>query len=197
MAESIPPRTSQPGKNTNKIVLVLLLAGLGVFIAAGVVVMLRRESKPPPLPPPPVPVDIAPPLVIAEPSRPPLQTRDGGVLTAEKPDIKANRGSRRGIERLGTIDTQQVNSFLNARFSQVKACYERRLKMNAYLEGKLDLNITIGTSGRVAGIEVNGDTVRDSEMLDCVKHTIAGWQFPKPEGGRVVIAKTFNFKKAT
>ena len=34
-----------------------------------------------------------------------------------------------------------------------------------------------------------------AEMLACVKTTIRAWEFPKPEGGKVIIAKTFNFKK--
>ena len=67
--------------------------------------------------------------------------------------------------------------------------------MNTLLEGKVDVNININERGRVNWITVNRDTVKDGEMLDCVKKTVRSWQFPEPEGGSVVVAKTFTFKK--
>ena len=84
---------------------------------------------------------------------------------------------------------------VHVRFGQVRACYERRLKVDSTLEGTLDLNISIASSGKVTAVTVNRNTVRDAEMLSCVRRTIRGWDFPKPEWGRVVIAKTFRFKK--
>ena len=96
---------------------------------------------------------------------------------------------------MGTINPRRVSRFMNSRFGQVKACYERRLKKNATLRGKLDLNIAVSSKGRVTDVAVNRDTVRDSRMLKCVDGTIRKWKFPKPKGGRVIIGKTFNFQK--
>ncbi len=98
-------------------------------------------------------------------------------------------------EPMGTIDPRKVNRFIDSRFGQVKACYERRLKNNPTLQGRLDLDISISSKGKVTDVYVNSDTVRDSRMHRCVNKTIRGWQFPKPKGGRVTVGKTFKSKQ--
>jgi TonB family protein len=95
----------------------------------------------------------------------------------------------------GTIDPKALETFLNARFPLVRACYERRLKVDPLLEGTVDLRITLSTSGRVAHIGVNRDTLKDAPMLDCVKATIRSWKFPPPTRGRVVFDKPFEFRR--
>lgn len=188
------------GPGGNKTVLFLLAGGTILMAAAGLVIYLRRT----PPPPPPKPEVEAPAAVktLVVPTRPkPLLVENDTAKQSDTDsdsgdtDDKKTKKKRVGDAATGTIDTKAVNSYINQNFSQVKACYERRLKVNSFLEGKLDLNIVVSTSGKVAAVTVNSDSVRDAEMLSCVKTTIRAWEFPKPEGGRVVIAKTFNFKK--
>ncbi|MDJ0765057.1 MAG: AgmX/PglI C-terminal domain-containing protein [Myxococcota bacterium] len=190
------PKQSAEGKG----VILLLIGGVVILAVAGIVIF-KRPSSPPPPPPEERPevakeASFPAPLVISQPTRPiaiPV-VPDAGTAASQEEEKPKKRSARRS-EKLGTIDTQEVNRFMNARFAQVKTCYERRLKTNSFLEGKLDLNIQVMSSGKVTGVSVNDDTVRDAEMLACVKQVIRAWQFPKPEGGRVVIAKTFTFKK--
>jgi len=162
--------------------------------------IFQRKSAPRQPPPKPQEPVAQAPLVIAQPTRP-IVVKD---TDSEQPEVSAEQDPQpkkgaagRYAGRSGTIDAGQVNRFINARFAQVKSCYERRLKNNPLLEGKLDLNINISTKGKVRAITVNRDTVGDSEMLKCVRQTINRWSFPKPTGGSVVIGKTFNFKKKT
>jgi hypothetical protein len=96
---------------------------------------------------------------------------------------------------MGTIDVKAVDRYINTRFGQVRQCYERRLKINPLLEGKVDLKIGINTKGKASSISVNKDTVRDPQMITCIKGVIRSWQLPKPEGGKVIVAKQFKFKK--
>jgi hypothetical protein len=96
----------------------------------------------------------------------------------------------------GSIDKAAVNQYINGHFDEVKACYEHRLKANSFLEGELDLNIEIALTGKVTGITANKDTIRDSEMLSCIKKVVRRWEFPKPKGSSVTIAKTFTFRKS-
>ncbi|HUT79247.1 MAG TPA: AgmX/PglI C-terminal domain-containing protein, partial [Polyangia bacterium] len=105
------------------------------------------------------------------------------------------RGGAGSGGKQGTIDAAETNKFINAHFSQVRSCYERRLKNNPLLEGNLDLKIRLTPKGRVGSIAVNSDTVRDGEMLDCVMRTIRGWQFPAPVDGWVLFDKSFKFQK--
>jgi TonB family protein len=95
----------------------------------------------------------------------------------------------------GTMNPEELAGFVNSKFASVRACYERRLKVNSALQGIVDLRITVLPSGKVAGVYVNSDSVGDSQMLKCVKSTVKKWRFPKPEGGKIIFDKPFNFKK--
>jgi hypothetical protein len=189
-------------QKSNKGVVLLLVGGALILVAAGAVYFLRGSEKPAPEPAPPEVEEVvapAAPLVAVRESKPiAARDPDGGsaVETEENTPLPADGAKRGGAaEKLGTIDAKAVNTFINSNFGQVKACYERRLRNNPLLEGKVDLNIGVSTRGKVTSVVVNRDTVRDAEMLRCVKKVIRGWRFPKPEGGRVIIGKTFNFKK--
>jgi outer membrane biosynthesis protein TonB len=198
MAESIPPGTEV---GTKKVIVALLIGGTLILIAAGVVLYLRQSGQPTKQVEPTKQTEVAgapAPLVAPVDRRLLSRHKDAGVNVAMEAK-KANQpktGRRSGAPGpLGTINTKEVERFMNARFGQVKACYERRLKNNPLLEGKLDLQIGISSRGRVTSINVAENTLRDSEMVGCIKRTIRNWKFPKPDGGRVVVAKTFNFKK--
>jgi hypothetical protein len=191
------------GQKGNKLVIALLAAGTVVMAVAGFLIYQQKSATKTPTEPPPKveePVQ-AKQLVVSQPTRPPLEQRDSEIKEDTGADSAATKNGSGGSKRarlsspMGKLNTKEVNDFINARFGQVKACYERRLKTNSFLEGKVDLNINISTSGKVTAVTVNKDTVRDAEMLSCVKRAIRQWHFPKPTGGRVIIAKTFNFKK--
>lgn len=199
MSASIPP---PGGSRMSKLTIALLVGGVVILGVAGFVVYQRRPPDPVPEPPPvaPAPASVPVPMVQTVPTRPIAEKDpDAGpdVLVEEK--VKRPRrgggGEGRSSEPTGTIDAKAANRLMNSNFSQVKACYERRLKVNPLLEGVLDLNIGVSMKGKVTSVATNRDTVRDAEMLGCVKKVIRSWKFPKPEGGRVVVAKTYKFTK--
>lgn len=200
MRDTQPPG---PHQSSNKGVVLLLLGGMLILAAAATVWWVRNsEPEKAPEPPPEVTVPAAEqaPLVLSQPSRPIIEMkRDAGLVeeVSDDPGQPRKQSTSAVPEKMGEIDARLVNSFINSRFEQVRSCYEMRLKKNPMLEGALDLNIGISTKGRATTIGVNRDTVNDKEMLDCVKKRIRGWDFPKPEGGKVVIAKSFKFKKKT
>lgn len=196
MSKTTPPTRPK----SNRGVVLLLVGGVAILAVAGVILYRRSQPEPEPKPEPPVeqPVDVPAPLVVAQ-KQSPIETEDAGpeVPTAEDDtDTKKPRPKGGGAaEKPGTIDGKAVNRYINTRFGQVRTCYERRLKINPLLEGKVDLNIGINTRGKASSISVTKDTVRDPQMIDCIKGVIRSWEFPKPEGGKVVIAKQFTFKK--
>ncbi len=192
---SPPPNRS----GSNKAIVFLLLGGLVILAAAGVVLYKRRAEPPKPPPEPPVvpeKLDIPAPLVVSQPTRPSLNSPEEDAGATEEKKTKGPRKKRPSRSRpVGSIDKKAVNRYMNSHFAEVKACYEHQLKKNSFLEGKLDLNIDVSLAGRVTGITVNKDSVRSAAMLACVRRIIRRWKFPKPTGGHVIIAKTFNFKK--
>ncbi len=192
----------EPGKSFGKNPFVVLLIAGGLALIAAAAVLFFRGAPPPQSPSPES--DDKPMAVKALVAPPPSPSESLGTADSEKeqetaatntPPSKEDTKKTAAESFGGTIDAKAVSAYIDGHFDQVRACYERRLKINALLEGRLDLNIVISTSGKVAAIGVNSDTVRDAEMLSCVKKTIRTWELPKPEGGRVVIGKTFSFKK--
>jgi hypothetical protein len=195
--EQNQPSLTPPPRGDNKGVVLLLIGGVAILAVAAFIYFGRRQEARAPAPAEPVTETTyaAPTPLVTAPSRP-LTERISDAGTAEETVASQKKNQHGGAsERLGTIDTAAVNQFVNARFSQVRACYERRLKMNPFLEGDLDLSISIASSGKPTAIAVNADSIRDAQILDCVRRTIRGWTFPKPTGGRAVIAKNFKFKR--
>ncbi|MDD5309295.1 MAG: AgmX/PglI C-terminal domain-containing protein [Deltaproteobacteria bacterium] len=191
MVESLPPQAPKHGSRGT---LLFLMAGILVLGAAIVFVTQRDAKRAPPSPvsKPEQKFETPTPLVMSQPTRPIAANPDAGVATAPRIVSKGPGGPP--MERMGTIDAKAVETFINGRFSVLRACYENRLKVNPLLQGKLDLSIGVSSQGRVTSVSAEEDHLRDPIMLQCVKSTIRGWAFPKPEGGRVVIGKTFNFK---
>jgi hypothetical protein len=186
-----PPAPS----GANKFSIFLLIGGVLMLSAAGYLFLQRRApQKPPGDTTPSQLVTVSAPLVEPTVPRPILSQVDTGSAPLEEEPEQPTRSSAKA-ERKGTINPELLKTFFRTHEGQLKACYERRLRNNSMLEGKLDLNIVIHSSGKAGAISRNEDTVRDAEMFECVRRTIRAWQFPKPEGGQVVIAKTFNFKK--
>ena len=67
--------------------------------------------------------------------------------------------------------------------ADIKACYERALKRNPNLSGKVVIHWTITQAGTVSGVDVEQDTLGDAEVASCIKSLVARWRFPAPSGG--------------
>ena len=73
---------------------------------------------------------------------------------------------------------------------QVQTCYERGLKSNNLLQGSMQVELTIGASGGVRAVSIDG-SLRDRQVHSCVKRVARTWKFPKPTGGCVRINVPF------
>jgi hypothetical protein len=60
----------------------------------------------------------------------------------------------------------------------VNACYQRALKSNPSLQGKVTLSFTIGIAGNV--VKANADGF-DSGVDQCIEREARTWRFDKPE----------------
>jgi TonB family protein len=78
--------------------------------------------------------------------------------------------------------------------SAIKACYERALKRNPNLSGKVVVRWTITAAGTVNGVDIDQDTLGDSEVTNCIKGLVARWRFPTPQGGSVEVSFPFVFQ---
>jgi outer membrane biosynthesis protein TonB len=94
----------------------------------------------------------------------------------------------------GELDPNMVAKEVRTRLGAIKACYERALKRNPTLSGKVVIHWTITQAGTVSGVDVEQDTLGDAEVASCIKALVARWRFPAPSGGSVDVSFPFVFQ---
>jgi TonB family protein len=93
----------------------------------------------------------------------------------------------------GTIPPAAARARLAEESLQFRNCYERRLKVNHQLEGRVNVQMRVDRTGAVSAVAVGG-SMRDGEVLSCVRRIARNIRFPPPQGGScAVVAVPFNF----
>lgn len=127
-------------------------------------------------PPPPPPVDTAP-APSAVPSAAPS--------TAAK--ASPCGGTCGGTEGAG------FEAALRARAGQARTCYNRGLRANAELEGRMTVSLRVGPSGTACSASIVSDTVGDPATASCVLDKFRSGTYPAPTGGCVGASVPLNF----
>jgi hypothetical protein len=91
------------------------------------------------------------------------------------------------------LDPAMVAQEVRSHLGGVKACYERQLKENPKLTGRVTIHWTITPTGHVTGANVEGDAF-DRAVADCIIALVGRWKFPAPAGGSVDVAFPFVFQ---
>ena len=122
------------------------------------------------------------------------------IAAAVAGDIEAN--SKRNTTKVrspksygscrGKVDPKAVKKVFNRYSSYMKKCYERALKKNPGLEGKVKVSVTIGTDGKVKKTKVGG-SLNNASVSKCIQMETKKMKFPNAEGGCVVVNKSYTF----
>jgi hypothetical protein len=112
-------------------------------------------------------------------------TRNEGMRTGQGPAALGRiekqerevRASTTTNEVIGDVDTKAVTATIRRRMSGLEACYERALRSNSSLRGKMIFTITINPAGRVTEVVIEEDTVADASVRSCTEVKIMGWRF--------------------
>lgn len=119
---------------------------------------------------------------------------EGKAVTERVIRGKANVGSGGDIGGTGDFDSSIVVRTIKTRIRAIQACYEKQLRRNPTLAGKVTVQFTIQPRGNVTGISVTTNTTGDSQLGACVTSTISRFRFnPGPEGGSVTFSYPFVF----
>lgn len=88
----------------------------------------------------------------------------------------------------GQLDPEQIAPVVRAGLDPLRRCYERGLKRDPSLVGKLVLSIRVAPDGHVARatLEGTGGPKLPLDVESCMQMEARGWLFPKPTGGAVV-----------
>ena len=192
MAQPTPSLPPQPPSGGNfKYVLIGLL-----FLGAAVGVWLLGRQEPPPAPAAPAPPAPEPPRanpladqdLVLEPEPEPTPEPE-----PEPTKPKPGHAQPKATEWECSGDLAGASAVINENRTQIRSCYERRLKVNNVLQGDVKLRMRIGTSGKVTATATSG-SLRDAEVLQCMRQLAQGWTFAAPTGGAcAVLSVPFRF----
>lgn len=107
---------------------------------------------------------------------------------------KAFVKSTEAVLKKGGIDEKGVQMALKRRERGIQQCYERALKANPKLSGKVVLEWGIDERGRVVQIKVVQNTLGEPKVADCISDIITRIRFPEATKGIVPVRKTFVFE---
>ena len=83
----------------------------------------------------------------------------------------------------GVIDKEAIRRVVKRNVKQLRTCYERLAQKDPNASGRVDLNWTIQSDGRVGSVKVIKSQIKDKRTLDCMKLRLAAWRFPDPPEG--------------
>lgn len=89
-------------------------------------------------------------------------------------------------EVTGKLDKELIQKIIRRHMPEIKWCYQQGLQKNSRLEGKVVVNFTISSVGKVIQTAVKQTTMRNAEVEQCVLAKISRWKFPEPKGGGIV-----------
>ena len=119
---------------------------------------------------------------------------EGGAVAERTIKGKTDLGTGGDIGGAGEFDASIVVQMIKTRIGAIRACYERELKRNPTLAGKVTIQFTIEERGNVSGVKVAENTTGDTAVGQCVANAIQRFRFnPGPEGGSVSFSYPFVF----
>ncbi|MFB6263727.1 MAG: AgmX/PglI C-terminal domain-containing protein [Bradymonadaceae bacterium] len=93
----------------------------------------------------------------------------------------------------GKIDREKLKAVFRDHRGQARQCYERELKRDQGLRGTLLLTVVIGQDGEPLETTVEGRSLNNQAVLDCLRSRADDWTFPKPTGGPAKVRKPYEF----
>jgi TonB family protein len=121
----------------------------------------------------------------------PGQVGTGGAVTEKVPKAMVKQ-SRAEID--GTMNTDAVARTIRLGMPAITACYQRALKRNPKLTGKVVIRLSINTMGAVTRVAIDSDSIGDPQVTSCIQGYAQRWRFPPPEGGSAEVAVPFVFQ---
>ena len=98
------------------------------------------------------------------------------------------------IKGKGELSKDEIQKVINSHVGEIQYCYEKQLRTNAGLAGRVVLEWTVSTSGGVSVVKVATSTLASTDATKCMMDKVKTWKFPKPRGsGAVTVVYPFVF----
>ena len=95
------------------------------------------------------------------------------------------------------VDREKLAAYVRSRKGAIQQCYEKELKRNPSLKGKIVVRFSITPAGRTSDIDIEENTLGNEAVASCIKTTIRGWVFPFKPPSDVPVAYPFVFAPAS
>ena len=115
----------------------------------------------------------------------------GGGERRQETSIRIRRGKLGNQTGTGKIDKAAVASVFRRRMSAIRVCYEKALKLNPDVQGKVTLRFTIGRAGTITNITVTKNSTGDPGVATCITQKVRRWRFSPPDEGEVTFSYPF------
>lgn len=97
--------------------------------------------------------------------------RKGKLMVSEQSTVEHVAGSTKAPAR----DRDVVMAVVNAHSAAILSCYQRALKLNPHLRGKIVVRFTIDYLGKISHVEVVSSTLNNPSVERCVVSRIRRW----------------------
>jgi hypothetical protein len=119
----------------------------------------------------------------------------GGDVSGPKVTVKPRVSAEAGSIDTVAGDDNQVKTTVTRYAGQLQYCYEKVLKVDTSLEGRIEVSWSVG-GGVVTGMPVViTNSTNNAELADCVVKKIRRWEFPPDVEGEMSWPFLFQQKK--
>jgi hypothetical protein len=94
------------------------------------------------------------------------------------------------------VDRDALARYVKARLKAIQNCYEKELKRNPSLKGKVVVRFSIKPTGRTGDIDIEENTLGNEAVGSCIRTVIRSWVFPFKPDDEVPVAYPFVFSPA-
>jgi hypothetical protein len=177
-----------------------IVAAVVMLVAMGALIFWKLQDKGEPTKPaallPVVEEPPAPKLEAPPPPPPPLEkVEDAGKAPVAKAPVRVAAGPCSG-ECTGTAPAA-LQGALRAKAGASRGCYERALRQNPMLKGRIMVGVRVGAQGQVCSAGIVSDTLGDPGVSSCVLGTFRSGSLPPPVGGCAEVQVPMNFVPKT
>ena len=117
-----------------------------------------------------------------------LESRGHEVVA--KFDDSGSMGGQQGV-----LDPQLILGVISRRSTPIRSCFNKVLKGNPGLGGRIEVQFTINETGHTEAISIIANTTNSEVLENCIVNTVKMWRFPAPKNGKVTLKYPFIFER--
>jgi outer membrane biosynthesis protein TonB len=122
----------------------------------------------------------------------------GKVALAGKGDAKVSGQVSTAAPEVDSADVDRaaLSRYIRDRLGAIRGCYERELKRNPGLKGKVVMRFNITPAGRAGDVRIEENTLGSPEVASCIQGLMRSWIFPFKPPDEVPVQYPFLFTSA-